>query len=285
MQQEHHRTPTSSGKLARKSWKRNYNTTDWHWQNTHLFRNAGQVILEMQLEYNRLTKHPPLQECWPGEQRWSRSSLDRRRGWTCRGRWWSPARGLPPPPSPPCRPVAPDNQGCKLFTWELLASTGDVREQEEVGGPDTMRERERGGEGGRETHTHTEEKETRCVWGKREREVRKMSEGYGQRQDSKHHPPCDQSWRWCRAQTGGPGSGSGWRRESDSEGCWTTHAPPSTQWLFHRTSPFHDLINKFQTHKRLTKQIKKTIYEDKIQHANFQGNPLYWATKQHLNNS
>ena len=26
------------------------------------------------------------------------------------------------------------------------------------------------------------------------------------------------------------------------------------------------------------------IYQDKTQHANFQGNPLYQATKQHINN-
>ena len=34
-----------------------------------------------------------------------------------------------------------------------------------------------------------------------------------------------------------------------------------------------------------TRFRKKPIYEDKTQHAHFQGNLLYQATEQHLNNS
>ena len=35
-----------------------------------------------------------------------------------------------------------------------------------------------------------------------------------------------------------------------------------------------------------TEKIQKNaIYEDKTEHTNFQGNPLYQATKRHLNNS
>ena len=36
--------------------------------------------------------------------------------------------------------------------------------------------------------------------------------------------------------------------------------------------------------KARKKKKKKAIYQDKSQHVNFQGNPLYQATKQHLNN-
>ena len=35
-----------------------------------------------------------------------------------------------------------------------------------------------------------------------------------------------------------------------------------------------------------TSKVKKnTVYYDKTQHANFQGKPLFQATKQHLNKS
>ena len=35
-----------------------------------------------------------------------------------------------------------------------------------------------------------------------------------------------------------------------------------------------------------TKKVRKNaIYQDKTQHANVRGNPLYKATKRHLNNS
>ena len=68
----------------------------------------------------------------------------------------------------------PDNQGCKLFTRELLAGMGDVREQEEVGGT-----RYSGGEG-REREGGGGECESegggQCVW---ERGHRERGQGEG----------------------------------------------------------------------------------------------------------
>ena len=65
------RTPTSSGKLVRCPKNATRTPQNTHQirttQNTHFFRKTGQVILETQLEHNRLTEHPPLQENWPGD--------------------------------------------------------------------------------------------------------------------------------------------------------------------------------------------------------------------------